>query len=86
MIKYNIVSKRISNDPYGIEKATYKQLEKELISRIDSKLSIYKNELLAYVVNVEIDMNSNTIARINSPSLPNDLLERVRQSLNELGK
>ena len=40
MIKYNIVSKRISNDPYGIEKATYKQLEKELISRIDSKLSI----------------------------------------------
>lgn len=40
MINYKIISKRIGNDPYGIEKQAYQILENKLVDMIKGKLAI----------------------------------------------
>lgn len=85
MINYKITSKRIGNDPYGIEKQAYEILEKKLVDMIKDKLSKFEGELGDNDILVEIDMNQKTVARVTSTSIPDDLAERIQNALNELG-
>lgn len=86
MINYNITSKIIGSDPYGIEKHTYQALEGRLKSLVENVLAEFEGELIGYILNVDMDMNREKVIQITSPTLPDDLRQRIHLALSELGK
>lgn len=86
MINYNVTSKRIGNDPFGIEKEAYRVLEKKLIELIMHKLSPFENELRGYNVEINIDLNNKDIAKVSSgENIPEDLNLKIQKALSEVG-
>ncbi|MCT4143041.1 hypothetical protein HZP35_15260 [Elizabethkingia anophelis] len=84
MINYNINSKHITDDPFGIEKVAYKAMEDKLLEMVKSQLLPFEVELAPYNVDVNIDLNEGAM-NITSDFLPEDLRSRVQSSLDQIG-